>query len=304
MKTIRSLLPLAFLLAAAGATPAPAQYSSQPQRITPVPVQPPVYYPPVAYCPPSNINVSLWTDRSFYDVGDELRLNVRVNQDAYVYIFNTDSCGVTRRIFPNPWDNDNYLQRGRTYRFPDRSRYAFLVEGPGGREELTVVAVSDHGGWIEQEYCRLDPRDPFPVVHGVEQFRVRFEASSRQGYEQWAGGFEYSSGGGPVAQPRSVRPVPVPPPPPVWHPPAYGEVTKWINVRRPILYQAPQPFYPLPPPRYDDSYFYFEYNSGRRDWESGWRDRQEVGPRGNDPRLNPAPSPHFSQEKAKGRPGS
>jgi hypothetical protein len=133
----------------------PESIAIEPRRIVPEPPVPPP--PPSDY----HFDVDIWTDRRTYDVGDLVRINFRVTRPCYIYIFDTDTRGVTHQIFPNYFDPDNYVVPGRRYFIPD-GNYNLRVVGPPGREELRIVAVRYRAAMFERQH-RFTPEDPFPI---------------------------------------------------------------------------------------------------------------------------------------------
>ncbi|GIX45361.1 MAG: hypothetical protein KatS3mg130_1769 [Candidatus Sumerlaea sp.] len=124
------------------------------------------------------LNVRVRTDRARYHIGDSIRVHFSVTRDAYVFIFNTDAAGITRQIFPNYYDRQNFCKAGREYYIPDRS-YDLEVTGPPGNETLTIVAVAQDLP-ILREFHRYSRRDPYPasrdgaaaLVRRIEQLRA------------------------------------------------------------------------------------------------------------------------------------
>ena len=89
------------------------------------------------------LDAELWTnhsDNEFY-IGDNIVLNYRVNDDAFVSIYSVDTRGRVRLLFPNGPNDDNYVRGGVTYRLPDgRDDYDLSVTGPEGTETIQIVA--------------------------------------------------------------------------------------------------------------------------------------------------------------------
>ncbi len=94
---------------------------------------------PIRPRPPADFNVTVDTDQSVYYVGEAVEVRFRASDDCRVYIFNTDSEGVTHQIFPNYYDRENTIERNRRYSIPI-GRYWLVATGPAGTESLRIVA--------------------------------------------------------------------------------------------------------------------------------------------------------------------
>jgi len=137
-------------------------------RIVPQPVPPPPRPPRPGF------SVDIWTDRDVYQVGDLIRVYFRVTRPCYVYIFDTDTRGLTRQIFPNYFDPDNYVYAGRRYFIPDAT-YRLRITGPPGTEELRIVAVRRRAVIYERRH-RFVPQNPFPVCpEGAKGFLKEYQ---------------------------------------------------------------------------------------------------------------------------------
>jgi hypothetical protein len=132
------------------------------------------------------LQVSVRTDRARYHVGEQLQVYFGVNKDAYVYIFDTDAAGLTKQIFPNYYDTQNFLRAGKRYFIPDRS-YDLEVTPPSGRETLTIVAVLQEFPFLS-EYRGYTRQDPYPasregasaLVRRIESFRAEKRSTEIQ----------------------------------------------------------------------------------------------------------------------------
>ncbi|NIT77847.1 MAG: DUF4384 domain-containing protein, partial [Thermoplasmata archaeon] len=56
--------------------------------------------------------MNVWVDKSVYYVGEYVTIHYSVNQPAYIYMVNIDASGTVRRIFPNDYSLDNYVDAG------------------------------------------------------------------------------------------------------------------------------------------------------------------------------------------------
>ncbi|MGD8396579.1 MAG: DUF4384 domain-containing protein [Candidatus Eiseniibacteriota bacterium] len=142
---------------------------------------------------------TVWTDRgrdSIYRIGDPVEVRFRVDDDAYVCVYDIDTEGRVRVLFPAHPDEDGFVPGGLTLAVPDADAgYDLVASGPPGIELVGIVASrlpldAVHGGhpaggwydggqgygWREPatwtELDRVDwgaPVDVHPVwsVHGL-----------------------------------------------------------------------------------------------------------------------------------------
>lgn len=97
---------------------------------------------------PTDLQVRTWVDKdpggygnSVYRIGENIRLFVGVNDDAYVYVFNINADGRIDLILPNAYNANNYLRAGETRVFPEaEARYQFNISGPVGVDQVLAVA--------------------------------------------------------------------------------------------------------------------------------------------------------------------
>lgn len=88
---------------------------------------------------PQPLTVSIWTDKSTYVVGETLRVYYTVSQSAYIYLYDIQSDGVVRLVFPNAYSQSNFVSAG-THVLPDHSSYQYTVTYPTGLEKLQIFA--------------------------------------------------------------------------------------------------------------------------------------------------------------------
>jgi Domain of unknown function (DUF4384)/PEGA domain len=99
----------------------------------------------------NDLKVKAWVDKDTsgnnaadYYVGEKIKLNVKVNQDAYVYLFDVNANGEVVQILPNKLQNGgNLLKAGEQRVFPDASRgdrYDFAITAPYGLSKVLALA--------------------------------------------------------------------------------------------------------------------------------------------------------------------
>ena len=113
-------------------------------------------------------DVDVWVDKDptgdntpVYRVGEEIRISVRVSEDAYVYLFNVRVDGEIVQILPNRHDEaggDNFLRAGETRTFPpEGAAYVFNVAPPRGLDKVIALASKRELSTRELADFREDP---------------------------------------------------------------------------------------------------------------------------------------------------
>ena len=98
--------------------------------------------------PAPGFGVDVWLNKDasgdgspVYEVGEQVRIGVRVDEASYVYLFDIRSNGEVTQIFPNRFDGDNYLRANETRTFPPtQARYVFDIAPPRGLSKVVAVA--------------------------------------------------------------------------------------------------------------------------------------------------------------------
>ncbi len=91
-----------------------------------------------------SVDVEIWSRPGTGAVlrpGSSVTLNFRTSRDAYVAVYDVDTQGRLRLLFPTaPWD-DGYVEGGRTIQLPERGAgYRLMVTGPSGVERVVALA--------------------------------------------------------------------------------------------------------------------------------------------------------------------
>lgn len=147
--------------------------------------------------PQKDFTVSIDSDQYRYNIGENVRITFRASEDAYVYIYSTNSNGETRQVFPNFYDRDNRVEGGKKYRIPRGGDYRLVALPPSGSEVLTIYAVrSDRKRNFGSGSISAD--DPFPRARspkiGIESIvprrspGVRLASDTRTIYIRGRGG--------------------------------------------------------------------------------------------------------------------
>jgi len=111
---------------------------------------------------PTPLTVGVWTDKSTYVIGENATIYFTVSQASYIYIYDVQPDGVVRLIFPNAYDQQNYMPAG-THALPNGS-YQFTIAPPAGTEQLQIIASPVNLGLTPPAYY-----EPFPLVGTTPQ---------------------------------------------------------------------------------------------------------------------------------------
>lgn len=140
--------------------------------------------------PPSQpgLNVSVRTDRYQYSIGSSLEIYINLSQKAYLYVFDYDTQGQMRMVFPNRYSRQNLVGPGR-YELPDGG-YTFRVTGPPGIEFVQAVATTKR---IDISKFLANPNNPFaresfPLIENPNQLNQEFKSRLQAKFRLQFGG--------------------------------------------------------------------------------------------------------------------
>lgn len=90
------------------------------------------------------LSIEVWVDgeeEAVFYPGDTVRLHFRVNRDAFVLLYDLDTRGQVRRLFPRSRRDREFVEGGVIYTIPQhRAGYRLVASGPPGEEFVTAVA--------------------------------------------------------------------------------------------------------------------------------------------------------------------
>jgi hypothetical protein len=89
-----------------------------------------------------NVSVDRAGSNPVYNIGDSIRVNVRVSDDAYVYLFSVHADGQIDQILPNRLSGGSQFMRANENRSfpPAGGAYILSVDGPSGQDKVLAVA--------------------------------------------------------------------------------------------------------------------------------------------------------------------
>ena len=100
---------------------------------------------PPAVSASNPLDVVAWVDHATntYAQGEQVRVFVQTNKDAYVTVLNVGPDGSTTVLFPNRYQTDNRVRANTVTEVPDpASRARIAVSGTTGAELIKVVATT------------------------------------------------------------------------------------------------------------------------------------------------------------------
>ena len=118
-------------------------------------------------------NISVWTDKTDYKVGDELVIKFKADRSCYVTIFNMGSSGQITVLFPNRFYATNYVKKDEVYSIPGRfQNFTIKAEGPAGVEKLKIFATEGNVPLLPEQYNvsafrSLDPKTEGSVTRDL-----------------------------------------------------------------------------------------------------------------------------------------
>jgi hypothetical protein len=92
--------------------------------------------------PPASFDIQISINKgngANYMPGENMSLTFRTNKDAYVVLYDIQPNGAVSIIFPNRYDQDNYVRGNTTYYLP-RQGYNFTIDNIPGTEYIQAVA--------------------------------------------------------------------------------------------------------------------------------------------------------------------
>lgn len=107
--------------------------------------------------------VEIWTDQKVYRPGDTLQIHLKLDQEAYVYVYDIDAEGRVTLLFPNGFSRDNHLAAGQ-HTLPDSQSYSLRVTEPLGVESLQVIGARRPLPILSLSARGETERHPFPEL--------------------------------------------------------------------------------------------------------------------------------------------
>jgi hypothetical protein len=141
--------------------------------------------------------IEVWTDRGtggVYQAGDNVEISFRADRDCYVVVYDIDTDGYLRLLFPYRCESDGFVEAGRVYTLGKGFYGRYHVSGPTGEEYVHALAslrpfrtLYWHGcdgyenyaydvswnGFSDYWGCALPDRingDPYMAMESIDEF--------------------------------------------------------------------------------------------------------------------------------------
>ena len=91
---------------------------------------------------PFNIKIQTVDDKKTYKVGEEVAFLFTADKDCYLYLIDIGTSGKAHVLFPNKFQEDNKVVKGKMYMVPGKAgKVVFRVNGPEGTNYLKAIAT-------------------------------------------------------------------------------------------------------------------------------------------------------------------
>ncbi len=174
------VLVTAFTLAVIGGHPLAAASQDEPSNAKGVIVEEVV--------PESQFNVTVSTDRTRYQIGEIMHIQVKSARSGYLTLYDIQPDGKVNILYPNQFHPDQKIQANKTYRIPaPTDSFRFKVQPPKGRDILWAVVSSEPGVFPLKEATK---NSPFPqVAKDPDRFAKDVKGVTVEQKKAWGAGY-------------------------------------------------------------------------------------------------------------------
>jgi len=111
---------------------------------------------------PTSLEVRISMDKaegSTYSPGEKITFYFQTNKDAYVAVMDIEPTGKTNLIFPNKYQQQNFVKANTLYKIPER--YNFVVGSDRGKETVFILAsteqFTEYNAWNQEFTLKSNP---------------------------------------------------------------------------------------------------------------------------------------------------
>ncbi len=108
-------------------------------------------------------NITIWTEKNNYQIGDKLQLSFTVDRPLHVKIAIINSEGKLSMLFPNPYQTTSYCKPNITYQIPPKNaEFTLDIDPPTGLDRIIAIGssnpISDRALILDSAGKILDPK--------------------------------------------------------------------------------------------------------------------------------------------------
>ncbi|MCX8049465.1 MAG: DUF4384 domain-containing protein [Methylohalobius sp.] len=139
------------------------------ETVPPRPTRPEPVSPPKPAVQAELGEVKLWLSKQAFKIGEPMEIFFEVTRPMFVRIVTINSAGQLSTLFPNPYQNDNYVRPGKTYKIPPSGAPVSLTVGaPEGTDKIRAIASLEP---ISADALPLDEKGEF-VAGAAQKFAL------------------------------------------------------------------------------------------------------------------------------------
>lgn len=87
----------------------------------------------------SSGGVKLWTDKTTYQIGEEISFSFKTDEDCYLNLLDINDEGEITLLFPNKYHSSNQVTGGRLYNIPGDYGFSFQAQSPAGTDRIYAI---------------------------------------------------------------------------------------------------------------------------------------------------------------------
>ena len=108
--------------------------------------------------------VRIWTRKgcdSTYELGTLLNIKVKAKRSGYLTVFDLMPNGEVQILFPNRFQQDNYIQAGKVYKLPAREDpFRLRISRPKGLDQLLAVVTEKKKKLVREDFSHYSQNFP------------------------------------------------------------------------------------------------------------------------------------------------
>ena len=93
--------------------------------------------------PGAEFKISVWVDHqdNTYIINEPVKFYFKSTRDCYIHLLDIGTSGRVTLIYPNQYDQNNFIKGGQTYQLPRPNSFQFTASGPEGTEMIKAIGT-------------------------------------------------------------------------------------------------------------------------------------------------------------------